>query len=45
MGFSGYSWKYCPDTDRSTGEYIIFYKGRPIVNGKYFPVPVAQSSV
>ena len=26
MAFSDSSWKYCPDTGRSTGAYIIFYK-------------------
>ena len=25
MGFSDSSWKYCPDTGRSTGAYIIIY--------------------
>ena len=44
MGFSDSSWKYCPDTVRSTGAYIIFYQGRPIDHGTHVTVPVAQSS-
>ena len=27
MAFYDYSWKYFPDTGRSTGVYIIFYQG------------------
>ena len=44
MDFSYSSWKYCPDTGRSTGAYIIFYQGRPIDHVKHVPVPVAKSS-
>ena len=33
-----------PDTGRSIGAYIIFYKGRPIEHGTHVPVLVAQSS-
>ena len=45
MDFSDSSWKYCPDTGRSTEEYIIFYQGGPIDHGTHVPGPVAQSSV
>ena len=44
MPFSDSSWQYCTDTGRSTGEYIIFYKGGPIDHGTHVPGPVAQSS-
>ena len=44
MAFSHSSWQYCPDTGRSTGAYIIFYQGGPIVHGTHAPGPVAQSS-
>ena len=44
MDFSDYIWKYCPDTGRSTGAYIIFYQGGTIDHGTYVPVPVAKSS-
>ena len=44
MAFSGYSLQDCPDTGRSTGSYIIFYKGRPIYHVTHVPVPVAKSS-
>ena len=44
MGFSDSSWKYCPDTGRSTGEYIIFYQGGSIDHGTHVPGPVDQSS-
>ena len=44
MTFSCSSWKYCPGTGRSTGVYIIFYKGGPIDHGTHFLGPVAQSS-
>ena len=33
MDFSDSSWQDCPDTGRSTGEYIIFYQGVPIDHG------------
>ena len=42
--FSDSSWKYCPDTGRSTGAYIIFYQGGTIDHGTHVPGPVAQSS-
>ena len=38
------SWQDCPDTGRSTGAYIILYKGGPIDHGTHVPGPVAQSS-
>ena len=41
MAFSGSIWPDCPDTGRSTGEYIIFYQGGPIDHGTYVPGPVA----
>ena len=44
MDFSGSSWQDCPDTGRSTGEYIIFYQGGRIDHGTHVPGPVAQSS-
>ena len=43
MYFYDSSWKYFPDTVRSTGEYIIFYQGGPIEHGTHVPGPVAQS--
>ena len=45
MAFSDSSWQDCPDTGRSTGAYIIFYKGVPIDHGKNVPVPVDQAIV
>ena len=42
MDISDSSWQDCPDTDRSTGAYIIFYQGGPIDHGKHVPGPVAQ---
>ena len=45
MAFSDSSGQDCPDTGRSTGAYIIFYKGGPIDHGTHVPVPVAQSIV
>ena len=44
MAFSDSSCQDCPDTGRSTGEYIIFYQGGPIDHGTHVPGPVAQSS-
>ena len=44
MAFSGSSWQDFPDTVRSTGAYIIFYKDWPIDHGTHVPVPVAQLS-
>ena len=44
MAFSDSSWQDCPDTGRSTGEYIIFYQGGPIDHGTHVPGPVSQSS-
>ena len=44
MDFSDSSWQDFPDTERSTGSYIIFYQGGPIDNGTHVPGPVAQSS-
>ena len=44
MAFPNSSCRYCPDTGRSTGAYIIFYQGGTIDHGTHVPVPVAQSS-
>ena len=44
IAFSDSIWKDCPDTGRSTGAYIIFYKGGPIDHGTHVKGPVAQSS-
>ena len=44
MDFSDSNWQNCPDTGRSTGEYIIFYQGGPIDHGKHVPGPVVKSS-
>ena len=44
MVFSDSSWQDCPDTGRSTGEYIIFYQGGTIDHDTHVPGPVAQSS-
>ena len=44
MSFSDSSWQDSPDTERSTGAYIIFYQGGLIYHGTYVPGPVAQSS-
>ena len=45
MALSGSSWKYFPDTCRSTGAYIMFYQGGPIDHGTHVPGTVAQSIV
>ena len=42
MSFSDYSWQIFPDTGRSTGAYIIFYKGGPIDYGTHVPGLVYQ---
>ena len=42
MVFSDYSCKYCLDTVRSTGAYIIIYKGGTIDHDTHIPGPVAQ---
>ena len=44
MDFSDSSWQNFPDNGRSTGAYIIFYRGGPIEHGTHVPVPVSQSS-
>ena len=44
MAFSGTSCQDCPDTGRSTGAYIIFYRGGSIDHDTHVPGPVAQSS-
>ena len=41
--FSDYSWQDWLDTSRSTGAYIIFYKGWKFGHGRHVPVPVPQS--
>ena len=42
MAFSYSSRKYCPDTGRSTGSYMIYYQGGPIDHGTHVPGQVAQ---
>ena len=44
MAFSDSSWQDCPDTERSTGAYIIYYQCVPIDHGTHVPGPVAKSS-
>ena len=44
MVFSDSIWKYCPDTGRSTGAYMIFYHGGTIDHGTHVSVPGAQYS-
>ena len=44
MAFSDSSWQYCPDTGRSTGDYILFYQGNTIDHGTHVPGPVVQPS-
>ena len=44
MDFSDYIWQYFPDTVRSIGSYIIFYRGGPIDHGTHATGPVSQSS-
>ena len=44
MDFYDSSWQDFPDNGRSTGLYIIFFKGGTIDNVTRVPVPVAQSS-
>ena len=44
MDFSNSSWKYCPETGRSTGAYIIFYQGGTIEHVTHVTGPFAQSS-
>ena len=43
MDFSDSSWKYFPDTGRSTGAYIIFYQGGLIEHGTHVTGPVDKS--
>ena len=44
IAFSDSSWQDFTDTGRSTGSYIIFYKGGPIDHGTHVPESVSQSS-
>ena len=44
MAFSDSSCQHFPDTGRSTGAYIIFYKSGKIDYGTHVPGPVSQSS-
>ena len=44
IDFSDSSWKDCPGTGRSTGEYNIFYQVGPIDQSTHGPEPVDQSS-
>ena len=38
------SWKYCPDTGRSTGSYILLYQGKIIDHDTYITGTIVQSS-
>ena len=44
MDFSDSSGKYCPETGRITGAYIIFYQGGTIDHATHVPGQVAQAS-
>ena len=44
MDFSDSSWQDCPDTGRSTVEYINIYQGSPIEHVTHVPGPVYQAS-
>ena len=44
MDFFDSSCQDCPDTSRSTGEYIIFYQGGTIYHSTHLPELVSQSS-
>ena len=44
MVFSDYIWKYCQDTVRSRGVYIVFYQVVPIDHFTHVPGPVDQFS-
>ena len=43
MDFSDSSWKDFPETVRTTGAYIIFYKSGNIDHGTHNPGPAPQS--
>ena len=45
MIFSDSIWKDFPDTGRSTGAYIIFYKCGPIDHDTHVTGPVTKSSL
>ena len=44
MVFSDPIWRYCPDTGRSTGAYIVFNKGGPLDHCTNVTGTVAQYS-
>ncbi|MGH3053820.1 MAG: reverse transcriptase domain-containing protein [Gaiellaceae bacterium] len=44
FAFSDSSWQDCPDTGRSTGSFLIFYKGGVVDHSSFLPDPVAMSS-
>ena len=44
MVLSDSIWKDYTDTGRSTGSYIVFYKGIPFDHCTHVPGPVSQSS-
>ena len=44
MDFSDSSWQDCPDTGRSTGEYIIFCHGLPIDYSTHVPLHCVDRS-
>ena len=44
MFFSNYRLKYCIDTGRIKGAYIVFYRGVPLYHCAHVTVPVSQYS-
>ena len=42
--FTDSSWQDCPDDGRSTGCYLLYFKGGIINGGSFVPTPVALSS-
>ena len=44
VDFSDFSWRYCSDTGRSKGAYIIFYRGGIIDHVTYVLGQFVQSS-
>ena len=44
MLFSDYRLKYCPDTERITGAYVVIYQGGKIDHCTHIPYSVAQYS-
>ena len=44
FGMHDSSWQDCPDTDQSTGSYVIFGQVGPVDYSTYVPSPVVMSS-